>query len=490
MHTLRARLILSHILPLLIIVLLTGIVLDYVLETRILLTNVAGELADDAMLVATLASDNLQIWNDPAQAQAFLDPLAPNLVASAMLVDSEGHLMASTEPTDAERLGQVLDEIQSLDSVRVGEVEVYTAHSWYAQADVVDVWVPVWGHDHKVLGAVRLTNRQANTLEQILTLRYLIISVLVMGLLLGTGLAWALAVSLGGSIRQVTQAVQQLSSGQRHEPLAEQGPEEIRLLLHAVNTMVERLQTLERNRRQLLANLVHELGRPLGALLAAAQALQGGADQDEALRRELFSGMEEEIGLLRRLLDDLSRLHDRVSDTLELEHQPVTLTDWLPVVLGSWREAACAKGLNWQMTLAADLGPGGPVLEMDPNRMTQALGNLVSNAVKFTPSGGTVSVEAGIKDSEVWIRIGDTGPGISLDEQPYIFMPFYRGNSGRRFAHGMGLGLSIARDLVMAHGGRLEMTSTPGQGSCFTIWLPFIPGQTDVFHPLSTPLQN
>jgi two-component system sensor histidine kinase BaeS len=473
MRTLRARLILSHILPLLIVVLLIGIVLDYVLETRILLTNIAGELAGEAMLVATLASDNPHIWNDPGQAQAFLDPLAPDLVATAMLVDSEGHLMASTEPTDAERLGRVLGETQRLDRVRAGEVEVYTERSWYAPADVVDVWVPVWGHNHQVVGAVRLTNQQANTLEQILTLRHLILIVLVMGLLLGTGLAWALAINLGGSIRQVTQAVQQLSSGKRHDPLVERGPDEIRRLLHAVNTMEGRLQALEENRRQLLTNLVHELGRPLGALLAATQALQGGADQDEALRQELFSGMEEEIGLLRRLLDDLSRLHDRVSGTLELEHQPVTLTDWLPVVLGSWREAACAKGLNWQMTLAADL----PVLEMDPNRMTQALGNLVSNAVKFTPSGGTVSVEAGVKDSEVWIRIGDTGPGISLDEQPHIFMPFYRGNSGRHFAHGMGLGLSIARDLVMAHGGRLEMTSTPGQGSCFTIWLPFIPGQ-------------
>ncbi len=473
MRTLRARLILSHILPLLIVVLLIGVVLDYVLETRILLTNIAGELAGEAMLVATLASDNPQIWNDPGQAQAFLDPLAPNLVATAMLVDSEGHLMASTEPADAERLGGVLGETRRLDRVRAGEVEVYTEHSWYTPADVVDVWVPVWGHNHQVVGAVRLTNQEANTLEQILTVRHLILSVLVVGLLLGTGLAWVLAINLGGAIRQVTQAVQKLSSGQQHEPLVEQGPDEIRRLLHAVNTMEERLQALEENRRQLLTNLVHELGRPLGALLAATQALQGGADQDEALRQELFSGMVEEIGLLRRLLDDLSRLHDRVSGTLDLEHQPVVLTDWLPVVLGSWREAANAKGLNWQMALPDDL----PVLEIDPNRMSQALGNLVGNAVKFTPSGGTVSVEAGIKDSEVWIRIGDTGPGISPNEQPHIFTPFYRGQSGRRFAQGMGLGLSIARDLVMAHGGRLKMSSSPGQGSRFTIWLPFTPDQ-------------
>ena len=476
MHTLRVRLVLSHILPLVVVVLLAGLVLDYVLETRILLTNLASELTGEATLVAKLAGDNPQIWNDPAQAQPFLDHLAPSLslIASAMLVDSKGRLMASTESTDAERLGKVLHEIPSLDRVLAGEVEVRTTHSWYAQADAVDVLVPVWGPDHRVIGAIRLTHRQANIYEQILTLRHLILSVLVVGLLLGTGLAWALAINLGRSLRQVTQAVHRLASGQRHEPLVERGPQEIHQLLYAVNTLVERLQALEKTRRQLLANLVHELGCPLGALLAAVQALQGGADQDEALRHELFSGMVEEIGLLRRLLDDLIQLHDRVSGALELEPQPVSLTDWLPVVLGSWREAAYAKGLNWQTMLVADL----PVLEIDPNRMAQALGNLLSNAVKFTPSGGTVSVDAGIKDSEVWIKVSDTGPGIAPDEQPHIFTPFYRGHSGRRFLQGMGLGLSIARDLVVAHGGRLEVTSTPGQGSCFIVWLPSRPGQT------------
>lgn len=475
MHTLRVRLVLSHILPLLIVVLLVGLVLDYVLETRILLTNLASELTGEAMLVATLAGDNPQIWNDPAQAQPFLDHLAPSLspIASAMLMDSEGRLIASTESADVERLGQVLDEIPSLDRVLAGEVKVRTAHSWYAQADVVNVLVPVWGPDHRVIGAVRLAHRQANIYEQILTLRHLIFSVLVVGLFLGTGLAWVLAINLGRSLRQVTQAVHWLANGQRHKPLVEQGPQEIRQLLRAVNTLVERLQTLEKARRQLLANLVHELGRPLGALLAAVQALQGGADQDKALRQELFFGMVEEIGLLRRLLDDLVQLHDRASGDLELDPQPVSLTDWLPVVLGSWREAAYAKGLNWQLTLTADL----PVLEMDSNRMSQALGNLLSNAVKFTPSGGTVSVDAGVKDSEAWVRVSDTGPGIALDEQLHIFTPFYRGHSDRRFLQGMGLGLSIARDLVVAHGGRLEMTSTPGQGSCFTVWLPFRPGQ-------------
>jgi len=473
MHTLRARLILSHVLPLLILVLLIGIVLDYVLETQILLTNLAGELTGEATLVAALATDKLQIWNDPVQAQAFLDRIEPSLAASAMLLNSEGHPVASTDPTDAGRLGQIMDEIPSLDQVLAGEVQVGTVYSWYAQTDVVDVLVPVWGPGHQVIGAVRLTHRLANVYEQFLTLRYLIAGVLAVGLLLGAGVAWSMALNLGCSLQQVTQTVHQLASGQRLTPLSEQGPDEIRLLLHAVNTLVERLQTIEKTRRQLLANLVHELGRPLGALLSAVQALQGGADQDEALRQEMLSGMKEEIGSLGRLLDDLTQLHDRVMGTLDVKCQPVSLADWLPNVLGPWREAANAHRLNWQVVLPTAL----PKLEIDSNRMAQALGNLLSNAIKFTPPEGTVSIDAGFEDSEVWIRVSDTGPGIAPEEQPHIFSPFYRGRSGRRLPQGMGLGLSIARDLVVAHKGRLEMTSIPGQGSCFTIWLPFKPGQ-------------
>jgi signal transduction histidine kinase len=84
-----------------------------------------------------------------------------------------------------------------------------------------------------------------------------------------------------------------------------------------------------------------------------------------------------------------------------------------------------------------------------------------------------VSVEAGVEGGMTWVRVSDTGPGITPEEQARIFTPFYRGRTGRRFPQGMGLGLSIARDLVAAHGGRLEVDSTPGSGSRFTLWFPF-----------------
>jgi signal transduction histidine kinase len=121
-----------------------------------------------------------------------------------------------------------------------------------------------------------------------------------------------------------------------------------------------------------------------------------------------------------------------------------------------------------------------PALEVDPDRLGQALGNLLSNAVKYTPSGGRVSVQAGVEPKAVWIRVSDSGCGISPEEQARIFEPLYRSQADRRFPQGMGLGLSIARDLAMAHGGRLDLESEPGRGSQFTLWIPRDPQPADV----------
>jgi two-component system, OmpR family, sensor histidine kinase BaeS len=274
-----------------------------------------------------------------------------------------------------------------------------------------------------------------------------------------------------------------LAFGQSPVPLAEQGPEEIRSLARSFNVLAARLETLEESRRLLLANLVHELGRPLGALLAAVQALEGGADQEAGLRQELYAGMEAQIRRLQRLLDDLAQLHDRVLGSLELNRQPLALAEWLPATLSPWREAAIQKGLEWRSTIPAAL----PVISADPDRLAQAVGNLVSNAIKYTPPQGSVTVSAGSQAGEAWLRVSDTGPGIAADEQARIFAPFYRGPSSGRFPQGMGLGLSIARDLVTAHGGRLTVESAPGAGSHFTIWLPVQTPPTPNSDSLSAP---
>jgi signal transduction histidine kinase len=290
---------------------------------------------------------------------------------------------------------------------------------------------------------------------------------LAIELVLGAAVGLVLALDLERSLRNVTDAILGVAYGRQLTLLVERGPEEIRQLLRAFNTLTGRLNMLESARRRLLSNLVHEVGRPMGALQSAIQALLNGADRDELFRRELLTGMEAEVQRMHPLLNNLTELHGRILGALELTCRPTSLSEWLPPTLAPWREAAQAKGLHWQAAVPTDL----PMIEIDPDRLAQVLGNLLSNAIKYTPAGGAVSFEAGLDNGDVRLRVSDTGTGIEPEEQGRIFEPFYRSQSDR-FPEGLGLGLAIAQDLIEAHGGRLEVESQPGQGSQFTAWLP------------------
>jgi two-component system sensor histidine kinase BaeS len=468
--TMRWRFILSHIVPLLIIVPLMGIALIYALETQVLLTTLARELTGQASLVAKLAQAQPDIWRDPAGAQAFATEAASAVEARLMLLDPEGHILASSDPTDTGHFGQVLKPA-GWETALGGQTNVQMTYSQRLQEEMVDVLAPVVGADQQVEGVIRLSHRWTTIGERFLQMRYLITGVLIGGLLLGAVAGFVLALNLERPIQQANRAVSRIARGELSTPLAERGPRETRELLHSVNILMERLHGLERARRELLANLVHELGRPLGAVRAAIEAILRGAASEPSVQRELLEGVKDEIDHLKRLLDDLAGLRDQVLGTLELERQPTALSAWLSHTLAPWREEAQAEGLHWEAAIPSNL----PTADIDSERLGQALGNLVSNAIKYTPQGGTVTVRAGLDAETFWVCVGDTGPGIPPEEQERIFEPLYRSQTGRRFPQGMGLGLTIARDLVTAHDGQLELESTPGQGSHFTIRIPLPP---------------
>jgi two-component system sensor histidine kinase BaeS len=468
LRSLRSQLILSHVLPLLIVLPIMGLVLVYVLETRVLLVNLARQLNGQAVLVAELTRESPGIWTDSTQAGEFVARVGPLFPAQLMLLAPDGTVLASSDPTDAGAVGRPL-AISGLPQALAGESYSHVHYSQHSQAEVADVMVPAPGPDGRVAGVIRLTDQFGSVYERFGTLRYLIAEVLIVGLLTGVLAGLILAIRLERPLHQVTLGVRQLADGQPLAPLAERGPEEIRLLLHALNTLSERLSNLEQIRRHLLANLVHELGRPLGAMRAATHALLAdGAAEEPALRQELLAGIDGEVGRLQRLMDDLDEFHDRVLGTFYLHRQPIALPVWLPQAIAPWRTAAQQAGLLWSAEVSSTL----PVVSADPDRLAQALGNLLSNAVKYTPAGGEVRLAAGAANGFAWIRVSDTGSGLSPEELEHIFEPFYRARPARQAPQGMGLGLTIARDLAVAHGGRLEVESTPGVGSTFTLWLP------------------
>lgn len=475
LRSLRARLVLSHVLPLLIVLPFVGIALTYLLETQVLLASLSSELERQATLVAFAAADYPQIWYDTRQAQAFAARIGPRITAQVTLLGADQSLLASTDPADQGRLGQRLEVPGFREALLTGS-SVRVSYGERPGTGAAEVLMPVV-INRRVAGVIRLTDPLSRVYERFPRTRTFIFSVLAAGSVVGLAIGWLLALDLERPLRRATRAIAHMASGQPLASLPEQGPEEIRLLVRAFNALTEQLQSLEKGRQRLLANLVHELGRPLGALLSGVQALAGGASESPALRNELIEGMEAEIRRMQRLLDDLTGLYGQTQGPPKLARQPTPLGPWLAQVLGPWREAARKQGLQWQ----ADVG-SLPTLEIDPDRLAQALGNILSNAVKYTPPGGEVNVTASSDGEGVRIRVSDSGPGVAPEERERIFAPFYRGSAGQRFPQGMGVGLSIARDLVKAHGGRIEIESPASRGSTFTIWLPQIPAT-------STPLR-
>ena len=466
-RTLRSRFVLSHTLPMFVVVLVLGASLLYTLESRVLLADLADEVRGQAVLAANLIRSQTDFWQNAAQREMVVTSIHNTMNARVMLLDAEGHLLISSDSRDADRLGEVIAAAGVMAALR-GEESVSTTYSQHMQAEVVDVVVPVYGAEGRVLGALRVSHEMSSVYFRFLRLRYLIAAFLAGALGLSLLLGWGVANHMERPLRRVTGAIHELSLGRDLPPLPEEGPAELSMLAASVNALVAQLRAMDQSRRQLLANLVHELGRPLGALSAAIQALLVGADQDLILRRQLLAGMDAEVVRLRRLLDDLAGLYDQVLGSHRLNVQPTALSEWLTTMLAPWREEALIQGLEWSAVVPRDL----PTVSIDPDRMGQAISNLLSNAIKFTPAGGQVAVQAGATADHVWVMVRDTGTGMSAEELSHLYTPYYRGGSGRRFAQGMGLGLTISRDFVRAHGGRIEVESTPKKGSSFTVWLP------------------
>lgn len=468
MKTLRARMILSHLLPIVIVVPLIGIALIYFLETRVLLPGLLKAYSGNAALVAEITRDQLRIWSDPVYAQTILAQVSPRLSARVMLFSASGRLLASTDPADLKNLTDYLIH-PALQEAQQGKIVQKVYYNRQLRGEALDLWEPVYDTQFGVvIGVVRITYLFEDIGAQFVQQRLLIAGVLLLGLAVGALIGWRLAVGLERPLSRATEAVRRLAEGEPSEIVPMGGPQEIRVLVEAVNVLAERLKNLESARRQLLANLVHELGRPLGALRSAVQALLNGAVNDPALSGELLNGMENELVRLQSLLGELTHLYDQVLGDLELERKPVDLKAWLGELIAPWQVNAAEQGIRWETVIPDNL----PSLSIDSVRMGQALGNLLSNAVKFTPAGGLIRLEVSQTPTEVRICVRDTGAGIPPDELEKIFTPFYRGTQGKRFVEGMGLGLSIARDVVKAHGGRIDVESIVGQGSAFTIVLP------------------
>lgn len=263
-------------------------------------------------------------------------------------------------------------------------------------------------------------------------------------------------------LRALTDAAQRMTDGEVAPRVRTTGRDEIGQLATAFNDMADHRQLMEEQRRTMVSDIAHELRTPLSNIRGWLEAAEDGvAARDGALITSLL----EEALLLQHIVDDLQDLAMADAGTLRLNHEPVRIADVLGQVVTAHRARA-------DVTLSADVDPD-LVVDADPVRLRQAVGNLVANALRHTPSGGRVTVTGRRADDQVVITVADTGTGISETDLPHVFDRFWRAEKSRtRQTGGSGLGLAITRKLVEAHGGTITATSQPGAGSTFTVHLP------------------
>lgn len=293
-------------------------------------------------------------------------------------------------------------------------------------------------------------------------------------LMLGT--AAAIAIGLIGGIfltrstlqplRDLRDAVQRiLRTGQTDDRVPVYGTDDaVDELSGLFNAMLARITTLIHGMRNALDSVAHDLRTPMTRMRVTAESAL--ATNDPARHREALSDCLEESDRVLSMLTTLMDISEAETGTMKLNRAPVDLAALVAEVSAIYEDSAEDSGVTLAIQVPANL-----IVTADRDRLRQALANLVDNAIKYTPSGGRVEVEARLDESTATISVRDTGPGIQEHEIPLIWDRLYRGDQSRT-TRGLGLGLSLVRASVEAQGGTVTVTSKPGTGSTFTITLP------------------
>ncbi len=275
-----------------------------------------------------------------------------------------------------------------------------------------------------------------------------------------------LARTISRPVRELTGATKRVAAGELGVQVPVRTVDELGELANSFNQMSADLARSNQARRQMTADVAHDLRTPLSVILGYTEAL---SDSKLKGTPQMYGVMHSEAQHLSHLIDDLRFLSLADAGELPLQCRDIPAIDLLNRTAVAHRVAAEQK----QIDLRVQAAPTLPDLQVDPERMAQVLGNLISNALRHTPAGGSVVLAAKGGTESILLQVRDTGSGIAAADLPYIFHRFYRGDRSRQQNGESGLGLAIAKSIVEAHGGTITTESTLDIGTTFTITLPY-----------------
>jgi len=318
------------------------------------------------------------------------------------------------------------------------------------------------------MGAVRLAYRLQDVEGTLRKLNLTVLAGAVGAVLLAALISLSFARAIAEPVRELSRAAHALAAGDLHQHLVSPSGDEVGELVDSFNAMASKLRDAEVARREFASDVSHELHSLATSMQTAAEALERGAGRDERLRVRLIDGLVGHTRRLNRLSEDLLQLARLEAGRLTLSLDLCSLADVARSTVDEFAAEAQQRGLALTTRTDGELPVTG-----DEVRLVQAVGNLVENAVKYTPPGGEVEVVAAAMNGEYVVTVRDNGQGIPPEELPHIWDRYYRveGRASGGSA-GTGLGLAIAAGIVSAHGGRIEVASALDQGTTFAVHLP------------------
>ena len=500
---LRWQLMLTYVLLIIIPLALTGVIVRSVTENglTVLITQSAQHRAEDMARRFAVYYQNTGSWSGVSDNLVTMTPL-PNWLMLLLAMRAREYDQIAPPLPDGGPQGEMIKFIgNQIDHFTPAQILLVDSNGIVIATDgpnglgqrllpaILRQGAPITVSGQQVgtlvigeaLGV--LSQQQRDLLQTIATALWVSGTLAVaLAILVGLLLSWQIT----HPARQLMIGVQRLASGQWTTPLPVHAHNEFGDLTHAFNAMAAELTHQEALRRQMVADVAHDLRTPLSAMQLEIEALEAGLQTPE----DAALSLREEVDWLQRLVEDLRLLSLMDANQIRLQPKMMSLYDFLTRVYDFWQPMVAEQG----RTLCFEASPELPSVSLDPGRMQQVFGNLIDNALRHTPAGGTITIVAcrrSLPDSGVQIEVRDTGNGIAPTDLPHIFDRFYRADQSRPHEFrpeatiadqpqvaisanriGSGLGLSIAQRLVELHQGHISVSSTWGEGATFRVELP------------------
>ena len=436
-------------------------------EYRVITEGLQTLMRERVALLSNMLSHEFAEHGEVAPDKAGIPIISREENLLAVYIDSSGSLYEVVPGTVSSRQQELFSQL-SLEHPVYEDIYATLVRS---ESDTTSVYAaaPVVDAENRPIGTVCLLLPLGDLESYIVRLRWLLMSAIIIVALLGVGVSFFLANYFSRHFSNAQGLAATVANGDYHLRIPEAGPTELRDLSRYLNQMAEKLQAQMKTRQTLLANVAHELARPLAGLQLGIESLRKGAIQDPNLADDLLVSMGQTIRRLEGLIDDITLAAQPDTSRIVLHRNALAVEPFLKGVATRFWTLAESRGCKLEVRVEAGLHP----VYADEKRLYQIVGNLVDNATKFTPPGNVIQISAECLDERnVRLLIHDGGQGISPDEAEHLFEPFYQGDVGRRIKQGMGLGLSIAHQLAQAHGGSLKLENHPEGGTLAILTLP------------------